>query len=102
MGVSLSSGKFGVGGSEEQSSNWSLTGESRGSSQFWDQTLLSSQKYWRENKKNQTLSSGFKVFARYLTATLCLKRFGGNWLRLLPGYLGCFHGREGEIIYWVR
>lgn len=70
--------------------------------------MLSSQIYWGGGKETFPLPSGFKeVFARYLTDTLCFKRFKGNWLSLLPGYLGCFQGMalvnvtEGEIIYCV-
>lgn len=55
----------------------------------------------RRKKTQQPFPLVLKVFARYLTDTLCFKRFEGNWLCLLPGYLGCFHVREGEIIYWV-
>lgn len=67
VGVSLSSGKFGVDGSERCQRSKAPTGAllvrldrekekhpepvCRGKSQFWNQTELSSQKYWGEKKK---------------------------------------------------
>lgn len=64
VGVSLSSGKFGVDGCEKYQRNKTPTGETgekhpelvcRENSKFCDQPVLSSQKYWGEKKKNTTL-----------------------------------------------
>ena len=80
-----------------------------GNSQCWDETVCFPVRYTGEEKKEIfPLPSGFnKVLARCLTDTLCFKRFKGNWLRLLPGCLGCFPGMalvkviEGETIYCI-
>lgn len=79
-----------------------------GTQQCWDETVCFPVRYTEGKKKIFPLPSGFKeVFASYLTDTLCFKRFKGNWLSLLPGYLGCFQGMalvnvtEGEILYCV-
>lgn len=98
---SLSSGKFGVDFSETFTGE---TGQRKGEASrtcvqgkfpiLGSNRAFRSEILGRKKKKKQPFPLVLKVFARCLTDTWCFKRFEGNWLCLLPGYLGCFHFRN--------